>query len=107
MARKGYYSEYKAKRELIDIWGKPNVIKVAIGGATDFIVVCQGKIIKVVEVKEAHKKKYYPRPNEKEQMRRIKEFAEIHGIRAEVWIYKYKDKGKVLIKEKQILYEVK
>ena len=60
--RKGYMAEYKTKKELIERYGKQNVLKVAIGGAVDFLVLKPGKnkIEKIVEVKECHKKKYYP-----------------------------------------------
>ena len=83
--RKGYLAEYQAKQKLISEYGKENVIKVAIGGATDYIIVSGSKIVKIVEVKSA-KKKWYPKPREKRQIQRIAKFAEEHNILAELWI---------------------
>jgi len=103
MVRRGYSSELKAKKELEQIFGFNNVIKVAIGGATDFITVCLGELIKVVEVKECHKKKFYASKREKEQMKRIIKFAKQHKITAELWLY-YPTRGKATIKQISILY---
>ena len=86
--RKGYIAEYKAKKELIQKYGKGNVLKVAIGGAVDFLVLDpkKNKIKKIVEVKKTNKKKYYPRPREKIQLQRLKELGERHKIPIELWI---------------------
>ena len=86
--RKGYRAEYTAKKELIQKYGKENVLKVAIGGAVDFLVLKPGKnkIEKIIEVKECHKKKYYPTPREKIQFERLKEIGKKHSIKTEVWI---------------------
>lgn len=104
MARKGYKAELKAKKELEEIYGKFNVVKVAIGGAEDFLVVGCGEVIKVVEVKEVHNRKYYPNKREKEQFERIMAFAKQHGIPAELWIYKFFGAGKPIIKETKTLF---
>jgi len=86
--RKGYRAEYKAKKELIQKYGERNVLKVAIGGAVDFLVLSpkKNKIEKIVEVKECHKKKYYPAPREKIQFERLKEIGKKHSIKTELWI---------------------
>lgn len=86
--RKGYMAELKAKKELIEKYGKGNVLKVAIGGAVDFLVLSPGKnkIEKIVEVKECHKKKYYPTPREKIQFERLKQLGKVHSIKTELWI---------------------
>ncbi len=86
--RKGYMAEYKAKKELIQKYGKENVLKVAIGGAVDFLVLSpkKNKIEKIVEIKECHKKKYYPTPREKMQFERLKEIGKKHSIKTELWI---------------------
>jgi peptide subunit release factor 1 (eRF1) len=86
--RKGYRAEYKAKKELIQKYGEENVLKVAIGGAVDFLVLSpnKNKIEKIVEVKECHKNKYYPTPREKAQFERLKEIGLKHSIKTELWI---------------------
>jgi len=83
--RKGYLAEYQAKQKLAQEYGKENVIKVAIGGATDYIIVSGSQIVKIVEVKSA-KKKWYPKPREKIQIQRIIDFARRHNIKAELWL---------------------
>jgi len=86
--RKGYWAEYKAKKELIREYGKKNVLKVAIGGAVDFLILNpnKNKIEKIVEVKNCRKKKYYPSPREKTQLKRLKKIGKTHSIRTELWI---------------------
>jgi len=86
--RKGYRAEYKAKKELIQKYGKENVLKVAIGGAVDFLILNPNKnrIEKIVEVKECHKNKYYPTPREKLQFERLKKIGKTHSIKTELWI---------------------
>jgi len=105
MMKKGYYSELKSKEELIEIYGYPNVIKVAIGGAFDFLIICGGELIKTIEVKSIHnKKKYYPTKKDKFQFDRIIKFSQAHGCIAELWIYKFFGRGKPIIKEIKLLY---
>ena len=86
--RKGYRAEYQAKKELIQKYGKENILKVAIGGAVDFLVLSpdKNKIEKIVEVKECHKNKYYPNPRERIQFERVKEIGKIHSVETELWI---------------------
>ncbi|MBU0958168.1 MAG: hypothetical protein KKF56_05155 [Nanoarchaeota archaeon] len=103
--RKGYASELIAKHQLINEFGKDNVTKIAIGSqGADFMVICCGEVIKVVEVKECHQKNYYPNKRELEQFERIRTFAKIQGIMAELWIYKYLGRGKPKVKITKYLY---
>lgn len=103
--RRGYQSELRAKKELEEIYGKGNVIKVAISQqGADHIVVSCGELVKIIEVKETKKNKYYPSQKEKNQFRRIIEFARQHRIPAELWIYFKKGTGKPVIKQTQDLY---
>lgn len=104
MVRRGWISENKCKQELIKQFGKHAVIKVAIGGAEDFLVASCGELVKVVEVKEVHNKKYYARPIEKLQIERIIEFSKHHHIIAEMWIYQYSGRGKPAKQEIKQLY---
>jgi len=86
--RKGYKAEYTAKKELIREFGEENVLKIAIGGAVDFLVLKPNKnrIEKIIEVKECHKNKYYPTPREREQFERLKLLGKKHSIKTELWI---------------------
>jgi len=96
MTRKGYEAELECKKKLQSEFGIDNVIKVAIGSfGSDFIVVGKGELVKCVEVKQCHSKKYYPIPDEKRQMKRIKAFCDEHQIPGEVWI-KYPNRGWVI-----------
>ena len=73
MTRKGYQAEYEAKSKLQKEFGKDNVIKVAIGSfGSDYIVVGKGELIKCVEVKECHQKKYYPSQKENKSIQKNK-----------------------------------
>ena len=93
MVRKGYQAEYEAKQQLIKEFGFLNVFKNAISNqGADYLVVRHGHLVKCVEVKECHGKKYYCLPNEKEQFTRILTFCKEHNIPAELWI-KYPNRG--------------
>ena len=107
MVRRGYVSELKAKKELEKIYGKGNVIKVAIGGAEDFLVIGCGGLIKVVEVKEVHNRKYCPSKREKGQFERIVSFSTLHKIPAELWIYSFFGTGNPIVKEIKLIREYK
>ena len=91
--RKGYRSEYLAKKILIEEYGEQNVLKLAIGQSCDFIILKPNKnqIEKIVEVKSTKKNKYYPLEREKKQLDHIKMLAREHKIPVEVWI-KFKNK---------------
>lgn len=88
MTRLGYRAEYLAKNELIEKYGKENVLKIAIGGSVDFLVLSpnKNKIEKIVEVKNTKKKKYYPKEREIEQLEILKELGKEHNIPIELWI---------------------
>ncbi|MEM5777281.1 MAG: hypothetical protein QXJ06_02430 [Candidatus Aenigmatarchaeota archaeon] len=90
---KGYRYEYLAKQKLIEMYGKQNVIKLAIGQSADFIILSpnENKIEKIVEVKGTRKDKFYIKPREKIQFKYIDNLAKEHKIPVEVWI---KTKGK-------------
>jgi len=86
--RKGYLAEYLCKKELIKKYGKENVFKVAIGGATDFFVLAPGKtrILKIVEVKQTKKNKWYPSSHDIKQFKLIEKISKEHRIPVEYWI---------------------
>lgn len=88
MSRKGYNAEHKVKQMLIDVHGKQNVLKLAIGQAADYIVLVpnQNAISKIVEVKECHARKYYPSKKEKIQFKRILALCDEHQCKDELWI---------------------
>jgi len=86
--RKGYGDEYRTKQLLVQQYGEGNVVKVAIGSfGADFFVLEKGRVVKVVEVKGTRKKAWYPSPREKEQLQRILRFSQMHGCKAELWIW--------------------
>lgn len=101
--RLGYSSEYRCKKENEEIYGEGNVIKVAIGGSSDFMIINFGKMIKIIEVKETTKNKYYPKPREKEQFNKLIELGKQHSVHVELWVYFKKGSGKPLIKHKNFL----
>lgn len=102
--RKGYFAEYFVKKILIKEYGKVNVIKVAIGGSEDFFCIKNGKIDKVVEVKETVKNKYYPSLRDKLQINKIKRFAKKHNVRAELFIVFRRGKGRSVKLVKSPIY---
>ena len=86
--RKGYGDEYRTKQLLVQRYGEDNVVKVAIGSfGADFLVLNKGRVVKVVEVKGTRKKAWHPSQREKEQLRRILRFSQMHGCKAELWIW--------------------
>ncbi len=91
--RKGYRAEYLVKQKLKEMYGEQNVLKIAIGGSADFLVLSpnENKIEKIVEVKQTAKNKYYPRENEKVQLELIKKLAIEHNVPVEIWI-KFKNR---------------
>lgn len=104
MSRKGYDAEYKTKKELEQTYGKGNVIKVAIGGSSDYIVICCGELLKICEVKTTKKKKYYPTKREEAQIKEITRLAQQHHVPCELYIYYTKGKGKKTEKEVKVIY---
>lgn len=105
MARQGYYSELKCKQENAKIYGKLNVMKMAIGGSSDFLIAYKGKIIKFIEVKETTKKAYYPRRKERLQFGELVRLGKHHQVPVELWIYFKRGKGKPAIKHVRFIYE--
>jgi len=104
--RKGYDGELKAKKELQKIYGKDNIIKIAISQqGADFFAFKEGRVDLQIEVKETVSKKYYPLPQEKEQIQRIIQFGKNHKIRSELWIYYKKGGGIKTEKEVRVLYK--
>mgnify|MGYP003650295132 CR=1 FL=1 len=98
--RSGYAGEYKAKKELIEEYGEHGVIKIAIAQfGADFLAIKDGILDKAVEVKFTTQAKYYSSPKEKKQFARIKEFAEHHNCKSELWIYVSRGSGFPLEKE--------
>lgn len=89
MVRKGYRGEMIVKQWLQERYGEHNCIKVAIGGAVDYIVLKQNmdKIVMLVEVKSTHKKKYYMSRN-KDQWARATALAKEHHIPLYLFIKK-------------------
>lgn len=88
MARLGYRAEYLAKKKLIEEFGEENVLKIAIGGAVDFLILDpkENRIKKIVEIKKTNKKRYYPKEREIEQLERVKKLGIDHNIPIELWI---------------------
>ena len=86
--RKGYRAEYLARQRLSELYGSQNVLKIAIGGSVDFLVLKpnENELEKIIEVKQTAKNKYYPRENEKVQLELIKKLAEEHKVPVEMWI---------------------
>ena len=87
MVRKGYASEYKAKKKLISEFGKNSVFKLAIGQAADYIVVNKGRAVKIVEVKECHQNVYRASKRDMEQFERVIDIALSNDCIAERWVY--------------------
>lgn len=97
--KKGYTSENNAKRELMAEHPHADILKLAIAQiGADFLVIEDGRLILLVEVKETHSK-YYPE-RDKEQLDRICVCARKHNCRAELWVYKKKGNKKT---KKEIL----
>jgi len=85
--RRGYNAEYTAKKKLIEKYGKDSVIKVAIGGMVDYIIIQNEKVIKLVEVKKTKSKKWYPKQRDKQQFERIYRFCKDNKLKCEYWIF--------------------
>lgn len=83
MTRKGYYSEYKINQILKKKYPDCDIMRNPIA---DFMIIQKGKIIKIIEVKSIHQKKFYPTPREKRQIKKIIKFSIKHDISSEIWI---------------------
>lgn len=104
MSRQGYQAEYKCKQENADIYGKLNVIKVAIGGSSDYLIAYKGKIVKLIEVKETKKDTYYPSNRERKQFAKLVALGKHHEIPVELWVYFKRKKGRPAIKHVRHIY---
>lgn len=91
--KKGYKAEYEARKKLSQKYSSQNIVKIAIGGATDFLILePKGrKILKIIEVKATKKNQWYPGKHDFEQFKKIARFSKSHHIPLEYWI---KIKGK-------------
>ena len=107
MARQGYSSELKCKQENIELYGKLNVLKIAIGGSSDFLITYRGRLIKFIEVKETKKERYYPSPRERKQFKELVRLGKHHQIPVELWIYFKRGTGKATIKHVRRIYDTK
>ena len=106
MSNGGYWGEYKAKGELEAMFGKGNVLKIAIAQVgADFMVIVDGRLVLLVEVKTTIKNKYYSKPREKAQFERIRQFASTNNTRAELWIYYRRGIGVPSHKEVRVIYQ--
>jgi len=94
MVRKGYMAEKWVKDKLVALYGKDDVIKVAIAGKIDYIVLNRGRIVKGVEVKECHQSRYTPSKREIEQFKWLLAFAKRHKCNAELWVLFPQGRGK-------------
>jgi hypothetical protein len=86
--KKGYKAEYETKKKLAKIYSLRNVFKVAIGGATDFLVLepKERRILKLIEVKTTKKNSWYPGEHDLKQFRILGKIAKEHKIPVEYWI---------------------
>jgi Holliday junction resolvase len=85
--KKGYKAEYEVKKFLFKMYSPESVLKVAIGGATDFCVLGKnGKIIKFIEVKKTDKNRWYPGNHDLKQFKILKQIQRRHRIPVEYWI---------------------
>lgn len=106
MVRKGYSGEYACKKENEKLFGKGNCIKVAIGGSSDFIIISCRELVKIIEVKETKKNKYYPSQKEKHQFKEIIKLGKQHCVPVELWVYYKKGRGRKTIKEIKTIYSL-
>ena len=104
MTRQGYSAEYRCKKENAEIYGKISVIKVAIGGSSDYLIAHRGKLIKFIEVKETKKSVYYPSLRERNQFKELVRMGRHHRIPVEIWIYFKRGKGRPSIKHIGYIY---
>jgi len=86
--KKGYKAEYETKKKLTKIYSPKNIFKVAIGGATDFLILepKKRKILKLIEVKETKKNSWYPGEHDLKQFKILKKIAREHKIPVEYWM---------------------
>ena len=95
MARKGYYAEWIAKHSLMQKYPKEDgysIWKIAISSeGPDFVVIKEGRIIKVIEIKSTRNMGFslmtiFLHGNNKRQLNRMREFAKANNCEAELWL---------------------
>jgi Holliday junction resolvase len=86
--KRGYKAEYEVRKKLSKEYLPQNIVKVAIGGATDFLVLEPkgSKVLKIVEVKTTKKNQWYPGEHDIKQFKAIEKFSKNHQIPIEYWI---------------------
>ncbi len=85
--KRGYKAEYEVKKILYKKYSPESVIKVAIGGTTDFCVLGKnGKILKFVEVKKTNKNRWYPGKHDLKQFKVLEKIHKKYKIPVEYWI---------------------
>ena len=86
--KKGYKAEYEVKKKIMEIYSPNNVVKVAIGGATDFLILEPRKrrILKLIEVKTTKKNSWYPGEHDLKQFKILNKTSKEHKIPVEYWI---------------------
>jgi len=85
--KKGYKAEYEVKKFLFKRYSPESVLKIAIGGTTDFCVLGKnGKIIKFIEVKKTNKNRWYPGNHDLKQFKILKKIQRRNSIPVEYWI---------------------
>lgn len=85
--KRGYRAEYEAKQLLFKKYSPLQVFKIAVGGAMDFLVLSKNaKALKIIEVKNTNKKRWYPLPQEIKQYKRLCKIQKKLKIPIEYWI---------------------
>ena len=86
--KKGYKAEYEVKKKLAKIYSPKNVFKVAIGGATDFLILEPKKrrILKLIEVKTTKKNTWYPGEHDLKQFEILNKISKEQKIPVEYWL---------------------
>lgn len=85
--KKGYKAEWEAKNNLFKKYPKDAVLKVAIGGTVDFLILGKNRSVeKIVEVKKTNKKKWYPTEHDIKQYEISKKIQKKFKIPIEYWL---------------------
>ena len=96
MPRRGYTAELKVKKILLNRYGVDGVVKIAISqSGCDFLCMRHGILQEIVEVKETHKKKYYPSKKHKKQFIKILKFADYNKTPARLYVVIPRQKIKI------------
>jgi len=86
--KKGYKAEYEVKKKISKIYSPKNVFKVAIGGATDFLILepRERRILKLIEVKTTKKNSWYPGEHDLKQFKILNKIAKEQKMPVEYWL---------------------